>query len=303
MTRSVVAFNEINDIIHDPSRLEVDNAIRLKPKKELKKIFARQRRKLIIAKPLMESQRAAELLNEFPNSVGLWLLRDYRAVANSMIEKWGSQAGFVQLLPILYRQGTWREENIPEEIAENVRRFADPKMPHADGCALFWYARNALFLSQRLGDHPRATVVQYEKLVTKPGYLSARLRTVGIECKIKPDFYTNASLNKGNELQISESIAGLCDDLTSKLVESSNQRPATPRKRLATLTKSRAAAEQLSGFWRKLPILRHTYRQRDRADHLREKNIELCDQRDSYKRRYEALKQRFEAIVKRDSND
>lgn len=296
MASSVIAYDEINDIIHDCSKLEVHNAIRLKPNSELEAIFAKQRAEVIVAKPLMESQRAAELLDDFPNSVGLWLLRGYRAVANSMIKKWGTEAGFVQLLPILKGQGTWREENVPDWVVEKVHQHANPEMPHADGCALFWYVRNALFLEQNLGAHPRMAVVQYERLVTEPGYLSKQLRSVGIECGLDPDFYTAGSLHKGREIEISEPIAELCDDLEEKLLKAAKAAESRKPSTIASLRNSPRETIGKPGFWRNLPVFRRVYRERARANELRAKCDELRRQRDEFKRRHEATRQRLEAV-------
>ncbi|MEM7013769.1 MAG: hypothetical protein AAF585_20065 [Verrucomicrobiota bacterium] len=297
MADSVTAFDEMNDIIHDPSRLEEHRMIRLKPAEQLKEIFSRQRSRVIVAKPLMESQRASELLDEFPTSVGLWLLRGYRAVANSMIQKWGDQAGYTQLLPIIHGQGTWREEKVPQNVAEKIRELAKPNMPLADGCALFWYMRNALYHAQHLDSHARVAVVQYERLVTEGGYLTDRLKSVGIHSKVEPDFYNDGSLKKGSEISLSPEIDQLCSNLEQRILKPPTDR-ALDTLAIATLRKQpKRELEAQNGIRKAVPFLRNYYQTKSKLCELKERFAKTREQRDLYKRKYEALRQRFDAYI------
>lgn len=299
MADSIVAFREINDVIHDSTRLEVHDAVRLKPLEEVREIFAKQRKRVIVAKPLMESQRARELLSEFPNSCGLWLLRDYRSVAASMMKKWGTEAGFVQLLPILHGQGTWREEGVSAEVVAQVQKLARPNMPIEDGCALFWYVRNSLLFHQRLEANPHLAIVSYEKLVKDPGYLAGKLRQVGIECQVPADFYQETSLHKGKELSVSPRIARLCDGLMERLnaAESAEKEPAPLFGRLGTPSKS---APERAAWRHAVPVLHQVDKLKRRLWESQSTCETYRDQSDDYKRRYHALKERWEAVVEKD---
>jgi len=48
-----------------------------------------QNSRYAVARPLFESDRAAEILHAFPDSIAVWVFRDPRYVVNSMINKWG----------------------------------------------------------------------------------------------------------------------------------------------------------------------------------------------------------------------
>ncbi len=299
MTDSIVAFDEINDVIHDASRLEGCDAVRLKASKELAAIFRKQRADLLVLNPLMESQQAGQLLGDFERSAGLWLMRDYREVAASMIEKWGDQAGFVQLLPILHGTGTWREERVGSDVVEKVRELAKPGMPLADGCALFWFVRNSLFFEQGLEGHPRMVPVSYEKLVSDPAYLGKRLALVGIGCSPGAGFHPKTRVRKEKTLEISAAVAELCDEMADRLreAEGATREPAPEIARLAQ-GKPPAKLDLEPRGWRGLPGIKRIYREKARSEELGGRYRAVREQRDLYKRRYEALQQRFDAVTR-----
>ena len=302
MTDSVLDFTELNDIIHDPGRMEGIDAIRLKPQEELEAIFAKQREKVLVAKPLMESQRAAEILAEYPDSAGLWLLRNYRAVANSMMHKGWEDAGFLQLRHLANRRGSWRDENASDMVVSTVRELLEIDLTRADACALAWWARNTLFFDQNLANHERLAVIQYEKLVSDADHLPEKLRQIGLDCQLAADFYHQASVEKGRALEICDPVAKLCDELTERLTQAESRKRPEPKIRFTLTKPTETAAPNVSG-WRALPGFRQIYRERARLSALQTKYDEVRTQRASYQRRYEALRQRFEALHSSDPAD
>ncbi len=142
---------------------------RLQPPEVLQRIFARQRAPLIVLKPLVESQRAAFLLEAFPQGRAVWMLRHYRSVAHSSLRRFGERNGIADLRPIVRgEQDNWRSENLPPAVRDFIReRFAEG-MPPYEAAVLFWYARNTLFFHQNLQAHSRVRLCRYRDLVSTP---------------------------------------------------------------------------------------------------------------------------------------
>ena len=62
--------------------------------------------RLIIIQPLVESQRAREILDHLCNARAFWIYRNYRDTVSSMAAKWGYTTGAGHLIPILKAEPT-----------------------------------------------------------------------------------------------------------------------------------------------------------------------------------------------------
>ena len=91
-------FNEFSALASpdDPEGLRLDDVdvdvVRLR--------LSRCREPLIVAKPLVESQRLDTLLRQLDNASALWIFRDYRDVVSSNITRWGISNGTADIRPI-----------------------------------------------------------------------------------------------------------------------------------------------------------------------------------------------------------
>lgn len=179
---------------------------------------------LIVLKPLVESQRAIELLNRLADSKVVWLYRDYRDVAASDLRKFGLSNGIRNLQPIVRRQrDNWRAERVSPDALNLVDKFYSEVMNPYDAAALFWLVRNALYFDQSLETHPRALLVKYEDLVTDA--LPVVQRIYAFLGRPGPDrravrFVNVESLSKGRQIKLSAGVADACDRMVKSLDES-----------------------------------------------------------------------------------
>lgn len=123
-----------------------------------------------VFKPICDSQRARELLSEFPEARGVWVVRDPADVANSAMEKWGAHQREVIGCLVRGELDTWgwRTAQVPDEVVDALRSVWRDDLSDGEGALLWWYLRNALFFAQALEDHERMLVVRYEALVSAP---------------------------------------------------------------------------------------------------------------------------------------
>ena len=196
--------------------------LRLNPLPEIRETIARQDVPIVVMKPLVESQRARELLEALPGSKVLWLYRHYQDVASSNLKAFGMDNGINDIRPIAAGdESNWRAQNATEETRAIIRRhFAEDMNPY-DAAALFWYARNRLFFDQGLDRDPgRAMLCRYEDLAVDPARMMKRVYAfIGTPYpgnEIVQDVHPQ-SVGKGKKIAISPEVEQLCNDLWERL--------------------------------------------------------------------------------------
>ncbi len=217
---NVMSYPETNNPLTDQDSSEPNHTIRLNVLEDVKDKINNNYHEFIVVKPLVESQRALEIINFFPYSKGMWLYRDYRDVVNSMVQKWGEDQGIPHLKPILNsNQKNWRSEKLSSNVREKIISLYKQGISSTDAWALFWYARNSLFFSQKLHLDPRFILMKYQKLVTSPSYLSSvlmKLNLSNIDVS-KASNYNASSVGKGKDLMFSEHVSEILEEMMKKL--------------------------------------------------------------------------------------
>lgn len=221
--KGIMVFNETNEIIHseDSLKFEGGEKMRLQKVEELCEIIDQVPENKIVIKPLVESQNAGMLLDNIPNSVGLWLYRKPEDVIASMITKWGGDlaTGFVNAIKFK-QKGNWRAEKVDKRTSEMITFLVNSQkdLSVADKCGLFWYTRNRFFFKENLFKNPKITTVKYNRLVTKENYLGRRLAKVNYPIVDSPEsFFTSNSVGKGNHVKLHPVVYQLCYDLFNRL--------------------------------------------------------------------------------------
>ncbi len=201
--------------------------LRLNPLDDVKAVVAAHNVPLVVLKPLVESQRAPELLEQFDGARVLWLYRHYQDVASSNLKAFGMDNGLNDIRPFVTGEpGNWRSENSSDETRAIIRRhFAEDMNPY-DAAALFWFARNQLFFEQGLDDDPRAMLCRYEDLVTRPSEVMRRVYDF-VDMPYPGDHIVQdvhpQSVGKGRTSRLSPEVDALCADLLDRL-DAVNQR-------------------------------------------------------------------------------
>lgn len=187
--------------------------------------------RLVVAKPLVESQNGAQLLQYFPSGYVLWAYRHYKDVAASSLKAFGDNVGVEDIRPFLTKDQTnWRSQNSSTQTQEVIAEHFSPDMNKYDAAALFWYARNRLFFEQGLHEHPRVTLLRYEDFVLDPPntisniYQFLQLDFPGSQ--MLKEVHAK-SVKKGDEVTLSPEIEALCQQLYIQL-EATYQKSQRP---------------------------------------------------------------------------
>jgi hypothetical protein len=182
---------------------------------------ARSRHPLVVLKPLVESQRAAELLDALPCARGLWMFRHYADVAHSNLARFGRNNGVRNLRSIVTRRpDDWRSEGVSEAVAKVATHHFSDAMSPWDAAAVFWWARNALFFEQALDRRQDVRICRYEELVAEPErVVRAVYDFAGIAYPGNHvlDGITDRSVGNGRKIELSRDVRELCDAMLARL--------------------------------------------------------------------------------------
>jgi hypothetical protein len=192
--------------------------VRLRPLEEVSRILGRDPARLIVAKPICETQNALRLLGFFPHAKVLFLYRHYAAVAASNLKEFGERNGIHNLRPVVAGDATnWRAEGVAPDVRALVAaRYREDMAPH-DAAALFWYVRNRFFFDLGLDRHPAVLPLRYEELLREPaGTMQAIYRFAGAPFTprgvglVRPE-------PKRRRVELSPDIEELCAGMLARL--------------------------------------------------------------------------------------
>lgn len=194
------------------------NRLRLKPYREVERILAKCRSPLVVAKPLLDSQLAGEILSEYPRSKAIWMFRNYRGVIGSSLKKFSSQVESIRR--VVDQPDDWRGERVHHRTIEFIKPFVSSNMRREDAAALIWIARNQLFFNQSFDSSKLVSVLNYEDLVNSSddalrgiyGFLELDFPVYSITHSIHQN-----SLVRGQGIEIDATIEKACRALQRRL--------------------------------------------------------------------------------------
>jgi len=124
---------------------------------------------VVVAKPLVESSQAVELMDAAVPVRAIWMLRRYDAVSRSNIKKFGLENPYRDLQPFCENDPqNWRSRGATEETRDTVASLLGEGLSPLDAGALFWWARNRLYFDQQLQTDDRIRVLRYERACNQP---------------------------------------------------------------------------------------------------------------------------------------
>lgn len=150
---------------------------------------------LVVAKPLVESDRAIELMDAAEPVKAIWMLRHYDGVARSNVQRFGMDNPYRDLQPFCDDDLLdWRCRGATKETRETVIELMGQGLSPFDAAALFWWARNQLYFEQQLWHDERMRIVRYERACNHPGevvealsdYVGIALPLRSISSKVRP---------------------------------------------------------------------------------------------------------------------
>jgi hypothetical protein len=152
---AVAVLNEDNPAVFDNWRLRDLTIVR--------HVVARAGADIALLKPIVETQRVRELLDAFPGSRALFIVRHYHDTINSRINFFGdSQQGMVEKWLATDFE---RFPALPASVRETVRVAWTIDQSTTTAAAIAWLVINASFVYLDLDADPRVQLMHYESLV------------------------------------------------------------------------------------------------------------------------------------------
>ena len=234
-------------VFREGSKEAMTEGWRLRPYDEIQALIDRQKARVILFKPINDSQAALEILDRFDNSRVVWIYRHFNDTANSAVVHWGaSQRDMVvwigenlakhgsleEAMPAILQKPSfaiYAERMSPETAALLTEWTRAPISEHA-GAAIMWYLRNQLFFEQSLDTNPGSLIVRYEKFVQQPdeelrkicNFLSIR------HSKKRSRSVVSSSIGRYEAPEIPPDIQEACSGLLDRLNQAEQAGQATP---------------------------------------------------------------------------
>jgi hypothetical protein len=221
MMLDLLAHDRRTETFPEESALSTPRDLRLKPLDVVNRRIHESRSELVVLKPLVESQRAPELLSDLRSAKAVWMYRKYDSVAASDLRYFGLENGVRNLRLLLSNEPlNWRGEFVPNETREILETFYSPSMSPDDAAALFWWARNSLYFQLGLDERDEVIICAYEGLVTDPRQTIASIYDFVDMSQPMVDVAAQVhgeSLDRGADTRLSPAVRGLCEALYARL--------------------------------------------------------------------------------------
>lgn len=208
--------------LYNESDARAFDHLRIRSPQVTNQLVRSSRGRVVLFKPICDSQNVPRLLLDHNLSRCVWLYRDVNDVARSCVRAWGDHLTFAIRTVLTNReQAGWYAEHVTparlQQVAELARRPLNPE----SGAALFWFLRNGLYFDQQLSRDPRVQLVKYDDILQSP---STSMRSV-LDFAELP--WCDDSISKirgpvasGEALHVDPKIAAACADLMARLDES-----------------------------------------------------------------------------------
>ena len=221
--------------VHNENDRAVFEHFQLRPLPEVRDVVMRSRHRFVLFKPLCDSHRTAELLDDLATTNPAKAIWAYRAVdgrAASAVAKFGD-VNRRAMRGIAEGRGTgwWQAQCLSGDILDFVRSFDYDTMSPLTAAALFWYVRNNLVFDLGLDRRSDVALVSYDALIIDP---EARMRSLcdflGFDWR--PDLTAHIerrSTAGGRRLDIDRRVRDRCEELQTRLDEAQLRRAPVPQ--------------------------------------------------------------------------
>jgi hypothetical protein len=202
------------DVYHETDPRAFDEYLML-PRPIIHRLVEGSPASRVVVKALCESQDIPELLDEFQPARGIWVVRHFDDVANSMNVSFPHHKKLMLKVAAEPTAGAWRTQKMSDETYAQIRPLIDEAMTDATAAALQWYLRNRLFFELEMHRHPQVLLVFYEDLVSDPETAFRRISAfMGIETTPFMIRHVHArSIRKRPSPALSAAAKELCKEL------------------------------------------------------------------------------------------
>src|SRR5918995_1735117 len=170
LTRGLERAPEVE--VHNENDRKAFARFRLRPEPVIRAIVEGSKHAFVLFKPLCDSHRIPELLDELDTpSQGraIWAYRAFEGRVRSSVAKFGdSNLRALRRISEGTGSGLWQAGGLSEENLELIRSFDYDRMTPESASALFWFVRNSLYFDLGLDRRSDVTLASYEAMIGEP---------------------------------------------------------------------------------------------------------------------------------------
>jgi len=163
--------------VYNEGNTKAFDDFRLRPAPVIESLIAQSRARYVLFKPLCDSHRTPELLEQFgPKARAIWAYRGVDGRVRSAVAKFGdSNLRVLRAFAAGEAHSAWQVQRLSPENADLVRSFDFSRLSAESGAALFWYVRNSLYFEVALDQRHDTTLLPYDQLLSEPGPVAGAL--------------------------------------------------------------------------------------------------------------------------------
>lgn len=173
---------------------------------------------ILVVKPILESYNPLQLLSLHENAKVIWLIRNYNDVIASALKKFSTKV-VEQIKDAVNGCGNnWIANGIQEETKSLIQQMNVYRFSENDWMGLVWWSVNRTIQIHNLTEMPKQfLIVSYENLVKNPDKtLQSIYSFLGFdEAKPASKYIHSSSVGKGKDIELTDDVLKLCEDLWS----------------------------------------------------------------------------------------
>ena len=192
---------------------------RLRDLNTIKQLISDSRASYVCFKPIADSHRIDELLEQFPDSRAIWIYRDYKDVANSRLRKFSNVNRAIRLVCQGLPGGGWFDDGVSDATRKILTSMDVDALTEFDFACLTWWARNRIYIENELWNNDSILLVKYEQLVTSPiGTFDRMLSHLGMPPEPRSLRHVHqTSIGKNAAPPVNAEVETLCLELERSL--------------------------------------------------------------------------------------
>jgi len=196
---------------------------RLRSDEVIRSIVVESKHAFVLFKPLCDSHRVVELLDDLGTpSAGraIWEYRGFEGRVRSSIAKFGdSNLRALRVIAAGRGEHLWQAGGLSARALEQIRSFAFDHMSPASASALFWYVRNSLYFDLELDRRDDVRLVSYDAMIADPDRTMRGLCAF-LGVTYRPEFIGHIRPRTSQDraaMAVDPKIATLCESLQERL--------------------------------------------------------------------------------------
>lgn len=230
--------------VHNENDRAAFYRFRLRPDPTVRAIVAASRHRYVLFKPLCDSHRVDQLLDDLGTAVpgrAIWVYRAVDGRVRSALAKFGD-ANLRVLREIATGAGgrRWQAQRLSDESLELVRSFDYDRLSPASAAALFWLVRNSLYFDLGLDRRPDVLLCSYDSLLADPEGGTRRFCAF-LHFGWSPQLMAHIAPRPGDgeRLDLDPRIRHRCEELDERLAAALAAQPVSAAGRLEASRPSR----------------------------------------------------------------